>query len=88
MASTTALAARCSRQALQVQLKPEIRNQANSVIQQMQTLGSSIGIAVFTLCIGVGGLMGGIMIAIWVSIVCAVIAGVAALGLKKLSKDE
>ncbi|PWL77440.1 MAG: hypothetical protein DBY20_08690 [Coriobacteriia bacterium] len=72
----------------QVQLKPEIRNQANSVIQQMQTLGSSIGIAVFTLCIGIGGLMGGIMIAIWVSIVCAVIAGVAALGLKKLSKDE
>lgn len=70
----------------QVQLKPEVRIQGNAVIQQMQTLGSSIGIAVFTVCIGIGGMVGGMQIAIIVSMVCALIAIIAALGLKKLEK--
>ena len=67
----------------QVQLKPEVRAQGNAVIQQMQTLGSSIGIAVFTACIGIGGMIGGMQIAIVVSMVCAAIAIAAGLGLKK-----
>lgn len=67
----------------QVQLKPEVRAQGNAVIQQMQTLGSSIGIAVFTACIGIGGMIGGMQIAIVISMVCAVIAIAASLGLKK-----
>lgn len=68
----------------QVQIRSEIRVQGNAVIQQMQTLGSSIGIAAYTVCIGIGGMQGGFTIALVVSIVCAAIAGVAALGLKKL----
>lgn len=72
----------------QVQLKPEIRAQGNAVIQQMQTLGSSIGIATYTACIGLGGMAGGLSIAIIVSIVCAVIAAICALGLKKLPKSN
>lgn len=71
----------------QVQLKPSVRAQGNAVIQQMQTLGSSIGIAVFTVCIGIGGLQGGMTIAIVVSLVCAAIAGLAALGLRKLESE-
>lgn len=70
----------------QIQLKPEVRAQGNAVIQQMQTLGSSIGIAVFTVCIGVGGMEGGFTIAIVVSMICAAVAIVAALGLKKLGQ--
>lgn len=73
----------------QVQLKPEVRAQGNAVIQQMQTLGSSIGIAVYTVCIGIAGIQGGFTMAVIISIVCAAIALVVALGLKKLpAADE
>ena len=72
----------------QVQLKPEVRAQGNAVIQQMQTFGSSIGIAVYTVCIGIGGMEGGFTISLVVSIVCAVGALIAALGMKKLPVSE
>lgn len=68
----------------QIQLPESIRAQGNSVIQLMQTLGSSLGIAVFTACIGIAGIQGGFQVAIIVSIVCSLIAAAAAIGLKKL----
>lgn len=72
----------------QVQLKPEVRAQGNAVIQQMQTFGSSIGIATFTACIGIAGMEGGFTISLIISIVCAAGAFITALGLKKLPASD
>lgn len=70
----------------QIQLRSEIRTQGNAVIQQMQTLGSSIGIAVYTVCIGIGGMEGGFTIALVISVISAGFAILAALGLRKLEQ--
>ena len=68
----------------QVQLPEELRVQGNSVVQAGQNLGSSLGAAVYTVVIGAFGLMGGMPVAIAISIAFALITSACALFLKKL----
>lgn len=68
----------------QIQLPSEIRVQGNSIIQVGQNLGGSIGTAVYTVILGSMGVVGGMPIALGVSIVTAAGALIFALRLRKL----
>lgn len=68
----------------QIQLPAAIRVQGNSVIQVGQNLGGAIGTAVYTVILGTAGVVGGMPIALGVSIATAACALVFALRLKKL----
>ena len=71
----------------QIQLPADIRVQGNSLIQVGQNLGGSIGTAVYTVILGTMGVVGGMPVALTVSIVTAAAALVFALRLKKLDQD-
>lgn len=71
----------------QVMLKEAVRVQGNSVIQTVQTLGSTLAIAIYTMIIGVYGL-DGINIIFWVAAVFAVLNLFATLFVKKESEQE
>ncbi len=58
----------------QIQIRKEIRFQANSVVQTSQNLGSSIGIAVYTAIMALNGIAFGMPIALIVAGATAVIA--------------
>lgn len=56
----------------QIQIPAELRAQGNSVIQFSQNLGSSAGMLVYTMIIGMG-LEAGFPIALWVAVAAAVL---------------
>lgn len=68
----------------QIQIKPELRMMSNSVIQVTQSFGSAMGIAVYTLVIGMYGVADGLPVAFIIAIAAAVLALAASLLLKKL----
>lgn len=69
----------------QVQLKPELRVQGNSVIQCGQNFGSGVGTAIYTVIIGMYGIVQGMPIALVVASVFGALTLVSALFLKKLN---
>lgn len=71
----------------QIQLPTGIRVQGNSIIQVGQNLGGAIGTAIYTVILGSMGVVGGMPIALTVSIVAAVCALVFALRLRKLEEE-
>ncbi|MDR1421599.1 MAG: MFS transporter [Coriobacteriales bacterium] len=58
----------------QIQIKPELRFQANSLVQTAQNLGSSIGMAVYTLIMASFGITQGMNVALVIATAIAVIA--------------
>lgn len=72
----------------QIQIPPKLRVQGNSVIQVGQNLGSAMGVAVYTVLIGMFGVVGGMPVALAVSIGGAVIGLIFALRLRKLEEPE
>ena len=72
----------------QVMLDEKIRVQGNSVIQTFQTVGSTLAVALYTMVIGMFGVMPGIRIAFAIALVFAIIAFIAGLPLKKLPTEE
>lgn len=71
----------------QIQLPAAIRVQGNSIIQVGQNLGGAIGTAIYTVILGSMGVIGGMPIALTVSIVAAALALVFALRLRKLEQE-
>lgn len=69
----------------QIQLPADIRVQGNSIIQVGQNLGGSIGTAIYTVILGVMGVVDGMPVALTVSIITAACALVFALRLRKLA---
>lgn len=72
----------------QVQLKPEVRQLGNSVVQLGANFGSSIGIAIYTAVITVLGPMNGLPVGLWIATAAAVIVFFVALPLKKLESTS
>ncbi|MDR1320585.1 MAG: MFS transporter [Gracilibacteraceae bacterium] len=70
----------------QIQVRPDIRLQSNSVIQMSQNIGSSIGMTIYTIILmsPTLGLANGMPVALWVATAAAAIALVLGLMLKKL----
>ncbi|MEG0419179.1 MFS transporter [Gordonibacter sp.] len=68
----------------QIQLPEDIRVQGNSIIQVGQNLGGAIGTAIYTVILGSMGIVGGMPIALAVSVAAAAGALVFALRLRKL----
>lgn len=58
----------------QVQLKPQIRVQGNAVFQLAQNLGSGVGMAVYTMIIGMKGPADGLPLAFMIAVGAAVVA--------------
>ncbi|SHN58569.1 MFS transporter [Desulfitobacterium chlororespirans] len=58
----------------QVQLAPQIRVQGNAVFQLAQNLGSGIGMAVYTMIIGMKGPAAGLPVAFMIAVGAAVVA--------------
>lgn len=71
----------------QIQIPAELRAQGNSVIQFAQNLGSSAGMLVYTIIIGMG-LEAGFPVALWVAAGTAFMVLIAAFFLKPLPKGE
>ncbi|MDR2381966.1 MAG: MFS transporter [Bifidobacteriaceae bacterium] len=71
----------------QIQVPAEIRVQGNSVIQLGMTIGSSIGMAVYTLLIAMYGLEQGLTVSLIVALVLAVIGLFLGLLLRPLPKE-
>jgi MFS family permease len=61
----------------QIQIKPELRFQSNSVVQTAQNLGSSIGMAVYTMIMANYGIAQGMSVALTVAAITATVALVA-----------
>ncbi len=72
----------------QVQLPASIRVQGNSVVQLGQNFGSAIGTAVFTAVLTGLGVVGGMPVALAISIVAAACGLVGALMLNKKKNEE
>ncbi len=68
----------------QIQVKPEIRQLGNSIIQVGANLGSGIGIAIYTMVIGVAGIEKGFPIACSVALGSAVLLLLISLPLQRL----
>lgn len=66
----------------QVMLKEDVRVQGNSVIQTVQTVGSTLSIAVYTMVIGFAG-MGGINLIFWLAAAFAALNLVCTLFIRK-----
>jgi sugar phosphate permease len=71
----------------QIQIRQEIRVQANSVVQTAQNLGSSIGMAVYTLIMATFGLAAGLQTALILAGITAVVLLVVSQFLKKNDSD-
>jgi len=72
----------------QIQVKQEIRQQGNSVIQIGQNFGSALGLSIYTLIIGSYGLVDGMRISFIFSVCCSVAALFLGLCLQKLKAPE
>ncbi|SHN60080.1 MFS transporter [Desulfitobacterium chlororespirans] len=72
----------------QIQIRPEIRQLGNSMVQLGQNLGGSISIAIYTLVITMAGMVSGIKIACGLAAAFAVIALLVSFPLKKLDLAE
>lgn len=70
----------------QIQIPAELRAQGNSVIQFSQNLGSSAGMLVYTMIIGMG-LEAGFPIALWVAVAAAALVLVISFFLQPLSEN-
>lgn len=70
----------------QIQIPAELRAQGNSVIQFSQNLGSSAGMLVYTIIIGMG-LEAGFPIALWVAVAAAALVLVISFFLKPLPEN-
>ncbi len=66
----------------QVMLKEEVRVQGNSVIQTVQTLGSTLAVALYTMIVGMLGI-GGINVIFWVAAGFATLNLICTLFMKK-----
>lgn len=71
----------------QVMLKPEIRATGNSIVQLGQNLGAGIGVALFTLLVGIDP-VNGMTICIVISLVSFVVLSAITFLLKKLPSEE
>jgi MFS family permease len=72
----------------QIQIKPEIRQLGNSMVQLAQNLGSSISIAIYTMVISLNGIASGFKVACVIAGVFAVGALLVSFPLKKLEATE
>jgi MFS family permease len=72
----------------QIQLRPEIRQQGNSVIQLGQSFGASVSIAVYTAVIASRGVEAGFKTALVIAAAAAVIVFFAGIPLKKLEEAK
>ena len=72
----------------QIQLRPEIRQQGNSVIQLGQNFGGSVSIAVYTAVIASRGVEAGFKTALVIAAACAAIVFFAGIPLKKLEEAK
>lgn len=68
----------------QIQIPENVRMQGNSVVQVGQNFGSSVGVAVYTVFIGVFGVGQGMLVSFGVAAVAAAIALLFTLRLKRL----
>jgi MFS family permease len=68
----------------QIQIRQDIRFQSNSVVQTAQNLGSSIGMAVYTVVMATFGIAEGMTVALILATISAVVALVCGQFLKKL----
>jgi MFS family permease len=71
----------------QIQLRPDIRVQGNAVFQLAQNLGSGVGMAVYTMIIGIKGPADGLPLAFMVAVGAAAVALVFAQFLKPLEEE-
>ncbi len=71
----------------QVMLRPEIRATGNSIVQLGQNLGAGIGVALFTLLVGMDP-VNGMTICIVISIGCFIVLSLITFLLKKLPAKE
>ena len=71
----------------QIQIAPAQRVQSNSIIQVCQNMGGSVGTAVYTLVISMGGIEQGMKAAFVIALVTAVLAFVCGLPLEKLEGE-
>lgn len=71
----------------QIQLKPELRVTGNSLVQLGQNLGAGIGVALFTVLVGVDPVHG-MTICIVISLVCFVVLTLITFLLKKLPSAQ
>lgn len=71
----------------QIQIRQEIRFQANSVVQTAQNLGSNIGIATYTAVMAFYGIANGLPVALTVALVLAVVALIIGQFLKPVRVD-
>jgi predicted MFS family arabinose efflux permease len=72
----------------QIQIKPEIRQLGNSMVQLAQNLGSTISVAIYTLIISMNGVESGFKIACIVAAALAVGALLVSFPLRKLETAE
>jgi hypothetical protein len=73
----------------QIQLRPEIRQQGNSIIQLGQTFGASVSIAVYTAVIASsGGIEKGFKTSLIIAAAAAAIIFFAGIPLKKLEEAK
>jgi MFS family permease len=72
----------------QIQLRPEIRQQGNSVIQLGQSFGASVSIAVYTAVITSRGVEAGFKTALMIAAAAAAIVFFAGIPLKKLEEAK
>jgi MFS family permease len=72
----------------QIQIKPEIRQLGNSMVQLAQNLGASISIAIYTMVISLNGIESGVKIACLVAAAFSVLALFVSFPLKKLEASE
>lgn len=76
----------CSSTAPQIQIRREIRFQSNSVVQTAQNLGSSIGMAVYTVVMAAYGIAEGMSIALGMAAAAAVVSLIIVQFLRKLEE--
>jgi MFS family permease len=74
----------CSSTAPQLQIRQEIRFQSNSVVQTAQNLGSSVGMAVYTVVMAIFGISEGMTVALILASVAAVVSLIIVQFLQKL----
>jgi MFS family permease len=72
----------------QIQIKPEMRTQSNSVIQVAQNLGSMVSRTICTLFIGILGVAGGVQAGFIMALAASVLYLILGLFLKKLEPAD
>jgi predicted MFS family arabinose efflux permease len=72
----------------QIQIEPKVRMQANSLIQVSMSIGSTVGMAVFTLVMAALGVTAGMPVALLIALITAIIYLVVGQFLRKLPTED